>query len=183
MPFGKIHTKKELFDALEQIKEEYTLAEQVSMKQVYRGAEQFLFSEEGEKLRRIDRDGKLFKEAPFTISVPQHLVFGNVDNTDNTDNTDNMDNTDNADNTDNMDSIVVQGIIDAYGETEEGLWLIDYKTDRISPGEEQQLLDRYQKQMVYYKTALEMLVKKPVVRIDIYSFALGRFLRLDGQTL
>ena len=72
----------------------------------------------------------------------------------------------------------MQGVIDACGEAEDGLWLLDYKTDRIFPGEERVLLDRYEKQMLYYKLALEQVMEKEVKYIYIYSFALKKFLRV-----
>ncbi|MFR9001201.1 MAG: hypothetical protein ACLVIY_13285 [Anaerobutyricum soehngenii] len=50
------------------------------------------------------------------------------------------------------------------------LWLIDYKTDQIEEGEEQQLLDRYGNQMLYYKAALEQILEKRVSEIYLYSF-------------
>lgn len=150
LPFGKIHTKKDLFDALQQIEKEYPACEKISMKRVYRGAEAFLFSDIGEKVRRMDREGTLRKELPFTVGLPAG----------------------------DGDRIVVQGVIDACGEEEDGLWLIDYKTDWISEGEEGLLLDRYKMQMVYYKTALEQILSKKVTHSYIFSFALGRYLEL-----
>ena len=150
LPFGKIHTKKDLFDALQQIEKEYPACEKISMKRVYRGAEAFLFSDIGEKVRRMDREGTLRKELPFTVGLPAG----------------------------DGDRIVVQGVIDACGEAEDGLWLIDYKTDWISEGEEGLLLDRYKMQMVYYKTALEQILSKKVTHSYIFSFALGRYLEL-----
>lgn len=150
LSFGKIHTKKDLFDALQQIEKEYPACEKISMKRVYRGAEAFLFSDIGEKVRRMDREGTLRKELPFTVGLPAG----------------------------DGDRIVVQGVIDACGEEEDGLWLIDYKTDWISEGEEGLLLDRYKMQMVYYKTALEQILSKKVTHSYIFSFALGRYLEL-----
>ena len=150
LPFGKIHTKKDLFDALQQIEKEYPACEKISMKRVYRGVEAFLFSDIGEKVRRMDREGTLRKELPFTVGLPAG----------------------------DGDRIVVQGVIDACGEAEDGLWLIDYKTDWISEGEEGLLLDRYKMQMVYYKTALEQILSKKVTHSYIFSFALGRYLEL-----
>ena len=73
---------------------------------------------------------------------------------------------------------LLQGIIDAYGEDEEGIWLFDYKTDYVRPGQEQLLLDRYRKQMLYYKTALEQLLEQKVVHTYIYSFTLEKYIEV-----
>lgn len=157
LPFGQISSNKSLYKALEDIQREYGQTGQISMEQVFLGAEAFLFSEEGDKIRQMDSEGRLYKEVPFTISIPASFVGSTYSEEEN---------------------VIVQGIIDAYGEDEKGLWLIDYKTDHIVTGEEQILLDRYQKQMLYYKTALEMLIKKPVIRTYIYSFATRSFIQV-----
>lgn len=87
----------------------YPESEKISAKWLYRAIEVFLFSEIGEKLSQMDRQGNLRKELPFTVGLPVSLM--------------------NAD-TQAEDTVVVQGIIDICGEAEESLWLIDYKTDR-----------------------------------------------------
>lgn len=74
--------------------------------------------------------------------------------------------------------IIVQGVIDACGEDEEGLWLLDYKTDYVRAGEEEKLLDRYKIQMLYYKTALEQITHKKVAHSYIFSFSLGKYLEV-----
>ena len=58
--------------------------------------------------------------------------------------------------------VLIQGIIDAWMEETDGLVLIDYKTDRVAPGQEEVLVKRYGVQLDYYKRALEQIVKKPV---------------------
>ena len=66
---------------------------------------------------------------------------------------------------------MVQGIIDAFFEEDDGIVLVDYKTDRIRTGEE--LIRRYEKQMRLYADALERTQDKRVKEIILYSFALG----------
>ena len=68
------------------------------------------------------------------------------------------------------ETILVQGIIDAYFEEEDGLVVLDYKTDRVRAGEE--LREKYHAQLEYYAEALEKLLLKPVKEKIIYSFAL-----------
>ena len=62
LPFGEVCTKKELFEALARIEKQYPDCARISMKAVYRGLEQLLFSEIGEKLRQMDQAGALRKE-------------------------------------------------------------------------------------------------------------------------
>ena len=74
------------------------------------------------------------------------------------------------------ESILVQGIIDAFFEEEDGLVLVDYKTDRIKNAEE--LAQRYQEQIVQYAYALESLKQRKVKEIILYSFHLGREIKV-----
>ena len=69
------------------------------------------------------------------------------------------------------DEILIQGVIDLYYETDDGLVLVDYKTDRIDSKDE--FVKRYRTQLDYYKRALETLTGKRVVKIIIYSFNLN----------
>ena len=72
------------------------------------------------------------------------------------------------------EKILVQGIIDAYFEEDGELVLVDYKTDRILPGEEKILEERYRTQLDDYAQALERLLKKKVKEKIIYSFSLQK---------
>ena len=162
LPFGEVCTKKELFEALARIEKQYPDCARISMKAVYRGLEQLLFSEIGEKLRQMDQAGALRKELPFTVGLPSSL-FHKED----------------RDSAQEEEMIVVQGVIDACGETPEGLWLFDYKTDYISEGEEGLLLDRYKTPMLYYKTALEQILRKKVIHSYIFSFSLEKYLEIS----
>ena len=70
----------------------------------------------------------------------------------------------------------MQGIIDVYFEEEDGLVVLDYKTDRVS--DEKELVNKYHAQLDYYAKALEQLTEKKVKEKLIYSFALGKEIRL-----
>ncbi len=66
--------------------------------------------------------------------------------------------------------ILVQGMIDAWFCEEDGIVVVDYKTDYVQDGRE--LLCKYGKQLDYYQTALEKLTGKQVKEKVIYSFCL-----------
>lgn len=68
----------------------------------------------------------------------------------------------------------MQGIIDGFYETEQGIVLMDYKTDHLESGEEGILVERYEKQMELYARALEGILGKRVVRKVLYSFSLDK---------
>ena len=65
---------------------------------------------------------------------------------------------------------MVQGIIDLYYETEEGIIIVDYKSDRLHNANE--FVERYGKQLEYYQKALEKITGKRVLKSYIYSFKL-----------
>ena len=85
--------------------------------------------------------------------------------------------------------VFVQGIIDCFTENDDGTYtLIDYKTDRIPfdlVGNEDEftelLINRHASQLTYYKRALEIIIKKPVREVLIYSFALGRAVDITSK--
>lgn len=101
----------------------------------------FLHSPAGQRMAKCAKEGKLFKEQPFVLGI-------------------------------NMDDelVLVQGIIDVYFEEEDGLVVLDYKTDRVE--EARELVDKYHAQLDYYAKALEQLTHKHVKEKIIYSFAL-----------
>ncbi len=70
------------------------------------------------------------------------------------------------------DMLLVQGIIDVWFEEEDGIVVLDYKTDKIRRMEE--LREKYHRQLDYYAKALERLTGKKVKEKIIYSFALGQ---------
>jgi ATP-dependent helicase/nuclease subunit A len=59
-----------------------------------------------------------------------------------------------------------------FWEEEDGIVLLDYKTDRVDSEEE--LVVRYEKQLQLYKSAIEHAYGVPVKEVLIYSFALER---------
>lgn len=74
--------------------------------------------------------------------------------------------------TESDEKTVVQGVIDCVIEEENGLCVLDFKTDRV--GQEEVLADMYGLQLEIYSKACEKIFGKPVRERLIYSFALGR---------
>ena len=71
--------------------------------------------------------------------------------------------------------VLVQGILDAAFEEEDGWILVDYKTDSVPrEGGEDILQARYALQLRCYGEALQRLSGKPVVQKWLYSFSLGK---------
>lgn len=74
--------------------------------------------------------------------------------------------------------IRLQGIIDCFFEEEEDLVLIDYKTDYVKEGNEDEIVNRYRSQLKYYKDALEKITGKPVKESYLYLFSLDKEVNL-----
>ncbi len=75
----------------------------------------------------------------------------------------------------NEDSML-QGIADCMFEEDGGIILVDYKTDRVSS--ESTLVNRYDLQLRLYSASLSAIFGKPVKEAYLYSFALGRAIRV-----
>ena len=72
--------------------------------------------------------------------------------------------------------VLIQGIIDAWFFEGDDIILMDYKTDHVN--HEEDLVKRYKIQLELYKRALEAFTGKIVKEIYIYSFALGKEIKL-----
>lgn len=72
---------------------------------------------------------------------------------------------------------MLQGIADCMFEEEDGIVIIDYKTDRVNS--EGVLVQRYDLQLRLYSAALGSIFDKPVKEAYIYSFALGKEIKVN----
>lgn len=118
----------------------------------------FLSSDLGKRMSRAAERGTLHREMPFVIRRQADLINPAWDK---------------------AETILIQGIIDAYFEEEDGIVLIDYKTDTVKQGEEESLVRRYKTQFSLYTDALEMLLNRRVKETYLYSLRLGKALRAD----
>lgn len=115
-----------------------------------------LLSPLGRRMEKADREGRLHREQQFMVGIPaKEMEIAQSD-----------------------ELVLVQGMIDAWIEEDDGLILIDYKTDRVGKGGAESLIDRYRIQLEYYKRSLEQITGKRVKESLIYSFALGKEIRL-----
>ena len=63
---------------------------------------------------------------------------------------------------------MLQGIIDCLLITDDGIVVIDYKTDRSFDAAD--TIEKYRIQLDCYKYAAEVIFKKPVIRKILYMF-------------
>ena len=115
----------------------------------------FLESGSGKRMSEAAVKGKLWREQPFVLGVDADQIYPGFSD---------------ESGSQKKEVILVQGIIDAYFEEEDGIVVLDYKTDRVKSVE--QLKERYHAQLEYYAQALEGLLGKPVKEKIIYSFTL-----------
>lgn len=71
------------------------------------------------------------------------------------------------------ETILLQGVIDCWFEEEEGIVLLDYKTDYVSGEGTDRIKERYGIQISYYTAALEKLTGRRVKEKYIYLFSTG----------
>jgi ATP-dependent helicase/nuclease subunit A len=79
--------------------------------------------------------------------------------------------------TDRSAMVVLQGVADCVLETDDGLTLIDFKTDRVNS--EDELIRRYGQQLRLYRRALLDCFGKPVTETVIYSTVLATAIAVD----
>ena len=115
----------------------------------------FLSSSLGECFKKAYREKRLFREKHFMRALPYHSLFPERAE---------------------EDEVLLQGIIDAFIVEDDGIILVDYKTDRVKSEEE--LKERYRKQIMLYSDALEAILGKKVKRRVLYSFYLGKEVEL-----
>lgn len=128
----------------------YEHADAVSAEQIV----QFFQTDLG---RRILRSPKIEREVPFTMGLPAEEIYVDWDGED--------------------ESVIVQGIIDCIIVEENGVVLLDYKTDaitgRFSGGFDQAkpvLEKRYKMQIHLYEQAIEKIWRKKVKEKYLYFF-------------
>ena len=112
----------------------------------------FLSTRSAKRMHQAAALGRLHKEQPFVLGVDAQEIYPKEELA-------------------GMEELLlIQGIIDVWFEEEDGLVLLDYKTDRVTKGEE--LREKYRAQLEYYAQALERVTGKRVKEKIIYSFAL-----------
>ena len=72
------------------------------------------------------------------------------------------------------EQVLLQGVVDAYFETGEGLTVVDFKTDHVYGPALAERAEEYQPQLTAYAQALEEITGRPVVRRVLWFFSEGR---------
>ncbi len=76
-------------------------------------------------------------------------------------------------------SALLQGVVDCCFETEDGLTVVDFKTDAVRGKEEvRERAERYRPQLEAYSWALEQVLERPVTRRVLYFLRCGEAVEL-----
>ena len=76
------------------------------------------------------------------------------------------------------EEMLLQGVADCVFETESGLAVVDFKTDRVQTAEVQQRAEVYRAQLDAYAGALSRILERPVTERILYFFACGEEISL-----
>lgn len=138
--------------------------------------EAFVRSQTGLRMKAAEQAKMLYREKPFVMGFTEaeltEFGFGTMQ--------DEVLEPDEAQSGREADLTLIQGIIDVFWKEEDGIVLLDYKTDRVDTAQE--LVNRYQAQLKLYAEALERVYnsgEERVVRVKeklLYSFCLGKII-------
>ena len=114
----------------------------------------FLESPLGGNMKNAFYNDKLYREQPFIMEVGSNEVDAEYPE---------------------EEKVLIQGIVDAFYFKDDGVYVVDYKTDAV-PQEngEEILIERYKKQLQLYEYALNKVLPIPVKGISLYSIALNK---------
>jgi len=112
--------------------------------------------------KRIIKSKYVYREVPFHIQLNSTEVFLDLPKDKYED-----------------EYIMLQGIIDCYFEEDEGIVLVDYKTDYYKEGHGELVKERYKVQLDYYAKAIEVITSKKVKEKYLYLFYNNEELAMD----
>lgn len=76
------------------------------------------------------------------------------------------------------EQMLLQGVVDCCILDEDGLTILDFKTDRVYPGKEEDAAGRYAPQVKAYGRALSKVWSRPVKKLLLYFFRTGCLLEV-----
>lgn len=186
--FASEKSVREQMEAME--KEEKITADMRALVRVQTVAD-FVSSETGKRMALAQRMGALYREKPFVMGFTEEELerygFGAgaqmIENEAQTENAQQEIMSENVSRENHMheeDLTLIQGIIDVFWIEDDGITVLDYKTDRVDTAQE--LIDRYATQLKLYADALERVFatrKLKVKEILIYSFRLEKLISIE----
>lgn len=118
----------------------------------------FFKSNLGQRLLKAYKENKqVFRELPFITEIPVKRIDKDL-----------------IDKIFNNEKLRLQGIIDCFFEEDDGIVLLDYKTDYVENGKEKEILDKYKVQIDLYTETLERVIGKKVKERYLYLFGIDK---------
>ena len=145
-PYETVHTLVQIRSYVDSLVQKNILSEEQGAAV---DAEKLFLFWDGEMGHRIRRADRVFRETPFTQTVPASVLTKDPAHI--------------------HDKIVIQGIIDCFFFEKDGIVLLDYKTDAPCP--EEVILARYKTQLDCYAMALKQKYFSEISQKVIYLFA------------
>jgi ATP-dependent helicase/nuclease subunit A len=145
VPGGCLET--EIADQIQEMVKKELLGEEQARLVDVAGVLNFFRSDLGQRILQAE---KVYREVPFNLVYRASDVIAGWEKCE--------------------EELLVQGVIDLYFWEGEEIVLLDYKTDRITPENREELIDKYRIQVDLYKTALESIQGHPVKDSYLYLF-------------
>ncbi|HIT89918.1 MAG TPA: helicase-exonuclease AddAB subunit AddA, partial [Candidatus Merdenecus merdavium] len=155
LEFGIKLNKEDVKQSIETYIEEGKISQEMANLVYIPSIVSFLNSDIALRMNQAAKTGDLYREQQFVIGIHANAVDQKWSKD---------------------ETVLIQGIIDAYFYEGEDIILVDYKTDYVSFGHEEELVDKYRVQLNYYAEALEKITGKKVKEKIIYSFSLRKSL-------
>lgn len=148
--FNDIHGEEELGTFIKGLVEKKKLLLEETKALDRKRLGRFFESELAQRIRMAETEGNLYKERQFILGIKAKDINEDYKS---------------------EELVLIQGVIDVYFEEQDGLVLVDYKSDVHVT--EEILKNRYSRQLAYYRKALEQLTGKKVKESHLYSFWLN----------
>ena len=151
-------------EVLKMVKKELLTEEEGKVVNVFK-IQKFFKSDLGQRMLNSYKSGKkVYRELPFITEIPSSIIEKNLDPK-----------------IYGEEKVRLQGIIDAFFEEEDGYVLLDYKTDYVKEGGEEDFINKYKIQINLYKDTLNKILGEEVKEAYLYSFYLERELKISKE--
>lgn len=144
---------------LKQLVTEHLISPLVAQQVDCAGISAFFETEVGQQI--LQNPTAYHREEPFAMVMNAHEPFARIQAKDNY-------------------QVLIHGIIDGYLETQQGVILVDYKTDHVTPKNINKIIQKYSGQLKLYAEALNIMKPVPVVQMGLYLLELKKFVSIHG---
>jgi len=155
--FNRVSSIQEIEEQLQELfEDEFLLKEELNSINPYKILN-FFKSNLGMKMTELYDDGKkIYREVPFYTEISSLEIDKELNDKY------------------KEEKVRLQGIIDCFFEYDGDLILLDYKTDYVKQGNEEELKEKYKKQLDYYSDAIFKMTGKKIKYRYLYSFSLEK---------